>query len=281
MDPGTSLESIDELRLEIDRLKRELAARRGFASGEGDPEGDLARRLQNLEAIGALAGTIAHDFSNLFTSILGYSSILQVKAGDDKDIARAAEVITSAARKASDLTQQLVTLSRRSKLLSVPVDMNALVEEVAAQLAGRAGESVTVGCECGAGAASVTGDPHQLRQALLHLGSNACEAMGRGGSLLFRTANEHIDEAHLRTHPSATAGQHVAVYVSDDGPGIDAGVRDRVFDPFFSTKGGETHLGLGLATVCGIAKSHGGSLSLLEEGGTGETFRLLIPVEAG
>ena len=236
------------------------------------------RRMQKLEAIGALAGSVAHDYSNLFTSILGYASILSVKEKGNKEVARAAEVITNAARKASDLTKQLLTLARKGRLMTVPVDTHEVVRNVTGKLARIAGDGVEISCELCAPSSTVNGDPQQLEQVLLHLGTNSCEAMGCGGTIVFATENVDVGEDHLKIDPSATPGRHVAISIRDSGPGVPADVRERAFDPFFTTKESTDNIGLGLSMAFGIAKNHGGSISLLPDEGDGAEFRILIPV---
>jgi signal transduction histidine kinase len=266
-----------ELRVELARCRQTIEELTESAQRHAD---ENARRVQKLEAIGALAGSVAHDFSNLFTSILGYASILEMRAGDNREVARAAEVITASARRASDLAKHLGTLARKGRLTTDPVDVHALVRETAAAIARRYGEGIVVDARLDAIRSTVSGDPHQLGHALMQLGANACEAISGVGLVVFETRTVELADEYVQANPSGRTGAHLEIVVRDTGPGVVAEIRDRIFDPFFTTKPEGEHLGLGLSMTFGVARNHGGSISLMPPDGAGAAFRVLLPLPA-
>ena len=232
--------------------------------------GDLVRRLdeaERLESLGRLAGGIAHDFNNVLTAIIGYSSVLELKLAGrpgEQEMARRTEL---AARRASDTVKQLMAFARRSGLESRPVSVHELVRELEGLVEHTFPRGVRVETRLVAPQDVVVGDPTQLHQALLNLAVNARDAMPDGGVLRFVSA--------LSPAPGA---RMLELRVSDSGPGIPPEVLPHVFEPFFTTKSGGRGTGLGLASVWGTIRRHGGSIEvrLPESGGT--EFIMTLPL---
>jgi signal transduction histidine kinase len=236
------------------------------------------RQSQKMEAIGQLAGGIAHDFNNLLTGILGWASVLLEENPPGSPTAEAAETISAAAQRASELTRQLLGFARRRPLQAVPFDANGVLEEVARLLGRTLDARLRLERRLAAGRAVVVGDPGQLQQAILNLAVNARDAMPEGGELRLESAIVHRDEAWAARHPGASAGPHLAVTVADTGHGVAPELRERIFEPFFTTKPEGSGTGLGLAMVYGIARAHCGAVEVESERGRGARFTLSVPL---
>jgi len=264
---------------EPDRLRTEVAARTEELEAAHRAQRQIeasAGHAQKLEAIGLLAGGVAHDFNNLLVGIVGYSDVLGRAAEPGSLAGEAAQVIGQAARRAADLTRQLLAFARKGKQRAERVDVHALAGEVGALLARTIGKDVVVATRLDAPRPVVVGDPGQLHQVVLNLGVNARDAMPRGGTLAIETRNEALDEARAR--PMALPpGPYLVVAVRDTGVGIPAALRERIFEPFFTTKEEEKGTGMGLAMVYGIARSHGGAIQVQSEEGRGSTFEVWLP----
>jgi signal transduction histidine kinase len=239
------------------------------------------RQAQKLEAVGRLAGGVAHEFNNLLTVITGYCQLILDRL-DPADPQRGnAEEIKQAADRAAALTAQLLAFGR--KALSAPsvLDLNALVRDSERALRSLLGQAVELVLDLGPGLGAVRLDPGQFHQVLLNLALNAREAMPQGGRLTVRTAAVTLDEADARQHPEGRPGPYVLLAVTDTGRGIGADIRPHLFEPFFTTKGAGGGSGLGLATVYGIVRQSGGHIEVDSEPGRGTTFRIYLPgVEA-
>lgn len=240
------------------------------------------RQAQKMEAIGTLAGGVAHDFNNILTSILGYASLVQQELPPDSPLYRDMETILNSARRAADLTAQLLTFARRSSQTELRLlDPNDIVREVVKLLERTIDKAIAIEMRLSGDLAAVRGDSSQLHQALLNLCLNARDAMPRGGRLLLETRNVYLSEQDIGKDLQLTAGDYVVLSVSDTGEGIDPTVRGRIFEPFFTTK--EHGRGLGLAMVYGIVRGHGGAVHVYSERGQGTTFKVYLPAcwEAG
>jgi PAS domain S-box-containing protein len=234
------------------------------------------RQSQKMEAIGQLAGGVAHDFNNILTVIHGHSSLLQSSELDEAAL-RSAQQITQAAERAAALTRQLLTFSRRQLIQPRKLDMNKIVNNMTDLLARLLGEDVMLQLNYSLSPAMVEADVGMMEQVLLNLAVNARDAMPKGGQLSVRISILDVNEAHVQHHPEARVGRFVCVSKSDTGCGIPAENLQRIFEPFFTTKEVGKGTGLGLATVYGIVKQHQGWIEVESTIGKGTTFRIFIP----
>jgi PAS domain S-box-containing protein len=240
------------------------------------------RQAQRMEAVGQLAGGIAHDFNNLLTAIIGFGELVLQGLPPGSDQASYGGEITSAAKRAAALTQQLLAFSRRQPLQPEALDLNCVVADMHQLLRRVIGEDVELIVDAEPNLRPVLADPSQLSQVLLNLAANARDAMPTGGRLTIQTKNVDLDEMYLRERDDrekgvAILGGHVMLAVQDTGHGMDAATKARVFEPFFTTKGAGHGTGLGLATVYGIVKQSGGDIWVESAPGHGATFRMYLP----
>jgi two-component system cell cycle sensor histidine kinase/response regulator CckA len=235
------------------------------------------RQAQKLEAIGLLAGGVAHDFNNMLTAITGYSDFALAALDTGRGVRRAdIEEIAKAAERAGALTSQLLAFSRKQILRLEVVDLNDVVGEMDKLLRRLIGEHIDVVTAFGAGLGRVKADRSQLEQVIVNLAVNARDAMPNGGKLVIETAN--ADPEEIAAHaPELVPGPHVLLTVADTGCGMDAATQARIFEPFFTTKGRGQGTGLGLATVYGVVKQSGGHISVESEPGAGTKYRIYLP----
>jgi nitrogen-specific signal transduction histidine kinase/CheY-like chemotaxis protein len=233
------------------------------------------RQAQKMEAIGTLAGGIAHDFNNILTGILGYSTLLLEELPSDSPLSEDVQAIESSARRAAELTQQLLTLSRKNPRVPLaPIDPNSVVTEVVRLLERTIDKSVSIRTSLAEAVNTVNGNTGQLHQALLNLCLNARDAMPGGGEIVIETRNaDPADRACVEDD------RRVFITVRDSGIGMDVAVQERIFEPFFTTK--EQGRGLGLAMVYGIVRGHGGDIHVQSAPGKGATFVLSFPACGG
>ncbi len=239
------------------------------------------REAQKFEALGQMAGGIAHDFNNLITGILCHVGLLKAGAKADKDTLETALVIEKAARRAADLTSQLLGFARRGKHQDIPVDIKATVDTVVALISGALERRLTVEKNLSAEPTWARGDPAQMEQAILNLAVNARDAMPDGGRMTFTVSTVELDEAACAVRPGARPGTFVAIGVADTGVGMSPAVRAHIFEPFFTTKPPGKGVGMGLAMVYGIVTNHGGWVDVESEAGHGLTFTIYLPVSEG
>ena len=234
------------------------------------------RQSQKMEAIGQLAGGVAHDFNNILTVIHGHGSLLLMSDLDDT-ATRSAQQITQAAERAAGLTRQLLTFSRRQLIQPKRLDINKIVGNMTDMLGRLLGEDVALKLNYCQSPATVEADAGMMEQVLLNLAVNARDAMPRGGQLGVRISIVDVDADHVRRHPDARVGNFVCISKSDTGSGIAPENLSRIFEPFFTTKEIGKGTGLGLATVYGIVKQHQGWIEVESVVGKGTTFRIYIP----
>ena len=236
---------------------------------------DQLRQAQKMEAIGTLAGGIAHDFNNILVGILGYASLLQSELPESSPLQKDVSTIIKSARRAADLTQQLLSFARRTRRQVAPVDLNDLVQEVVTLLQQTVDRRIEIVTQLAPGLPAVEGDGSQLQQVILNLSLNACEAMPTGGRLTLRSHAVQFSEAHTAGDFSLRPGQYVVLEVTDTGAGMDQSVQRHIFEPFFTTK--EHGRGLGLATSYGIVRAHEGVIRVQSAPGKGSTFSVFLP----
>jgi PAS domain S-box-containing protein len=234
-------------------------------------------QAQKVQAIGQLAGGVAHDFNNILTAINGYSEMLVEDEALDPGAHRAAQQIRAASHRAANLTQQLLAFSRKQQLAPRILQLNAIVAEIDQMLQRLVGEHIKVRTVSHAGLAAVRADPGQIQQVLMNLVVNARDAMPNGGQLTIETGNTPLDADYARQHPDVTPGPYVMLAVSDTGIGMPPKVLARLFEPFFTTKAPGIGTGLGLATCHGIVKQSEGHIAVYSEVGRGTTFRVYLP----
>ena len=231
---------------------------------------------QKMEAVGRLAGGIAHDFNNLLTAVLGYSELTLAQVTADNPFRGNLEQIRTAARKAADLTAQLLAFSRRQVLQPRVMNLNDVVSSINKILGRLIGEDVELVCRLEHGLKNVKVDPGQMEQVILNLALNARDAMPAGGRMTIQTANVHIDASQAASR-SVDPGDYVMLAVTDSGSGMDEMTRSQIFEPFFTTKEFGKGSGLGLSTVDGIVSQSGGHIEVRSEPGQGSTFQIYLP----
>jgi two-component system, cell cycle sensor histidine kinase and response regulator CckA len=251
-----------------ERQKAEAALRRSE---------DLLHQAQKLEAIGRLAGGVAHDVNNMMTVVIGYAELLlrEVDAADPK--CAVLHEMRRAASRSADIAQQLLAVGRRQVLQPEVVDVKRLIDGVRPMMTDLLGQGIELRCELDPETAMVRIDPSQFDRVIINLGLNAREAMPDGGVVRIASHQLTLAKDDMPDAPEVAAGDYVLLSVSDTGRGMDANTTSRVFEPFFSTKPFADGVGLGLATVYGIVKQSGGHLYVASEVGRGTTFKIFLP----
>jgi PAS domain S-box-containing protein len=232
------------------------------------------RQVQKMEAVGQLAGGVAHDFNNLLTVITGRTELLLLRLPADDPHRRDVELVRKTADRAAALTQQLLAFSRKQMLQPRVLDLNGVVAGMAQMLKPLIGETIELVTALDPVLGRVKADPAQIEQIILNLAVNARDAMPQGGRLTIETANIELDAAFVEAHPGASAGPHTMLSVRDTGIGMSPDVQAHLFEPFFTTKGVGKGTGLGLATVYGIVKQHGGYIRIESAPGAGSVVRI-------
>ena len=236
------------------------------------------RQAQKMEAIGTLAGGVAHDFNNILTVIMGLANVLQMKLGNNDSARSDADQIVASSRRAADLVRSLLAFSRKQRITLEPHDVGTIVRSTAKLLGRLLTEDIELKVEVGDGKALALLDVSQIDQVLMNLATNARDAMPRGGRLTIRTGRARLGGDFVRSHGFGRAGDYFKLSVSDTGIGMDEKTQARIFDPFFTTKEVGKGTGLGLASVYGIVKQHGGYITVRSALGEGTTFDIYLPL---
>jgi PAS domain S-box-containing protein len=234
------------------------------------------RQAQKMEAVGRLAGGIAHDFNNLLMVIMAQTELLSLHL-DDTDLTKA-ESITRSARKAADLTSQLLAFSRKQIVQAQILSLNPIITELARMAEHLVGEDVDIALALEPQLWSVKADRSQLEQVIMNLIVNARDAMPQGGKLMLETSNANLSTEYLQTYPIVPPGRYVMLAVSDTGIGMDEATKSHIFEPFFTTKEPGKGTGLGLSLVYGIVKQSNGFVWCYSEPGHGACFKIYLPV---
>ena len=235
------------------------------------------RQVQKMEAVGRLAGGVAHDFNNLLTVINGYTDLTLKKIAKDDPLQRNLVEIRKAGERAGSLTQQLLAFSRRQVSMPRPTNVSAVVNDLTGMLLRLVGEDVQIEARLESPLPLVKLDAGQLNQVLINLVVNARDAMPSGGRLTIATVAAEVRLGHS-ADLGIPPGRYVVLSVADTGVGIDEETRLHIFEPFYTTKGSSEGTGLGLSTVYGIVKQHGGHIRVETSVGSGSTFLIYFPV---
>ena len=234
------------------------------------------RQAQKMEAVGRLAGGVAHDFNNILGIITASCELLENRLDQGAANMPYVDSIREAAERGASLTRQLLAFSRRQPLQPRLLDLNHRLSEVSKLLRPLLGDDIQVSLVPGPESAIVDADPSQLDQIVLNLAVNSRDAMPQGGKLILETAVRDFDDSFAAQHPPMTAGRYVMLAVSDNGTGMDQATVSRIFEPFFTTKEMGKGTGLGLANVYAIVKQAGGHIWVYSEPGRGTTFRIYL-----
>ena len=232
---------------------------------------------QRMEAIGTLAGGMAHDLNNILAPVLMVTGLLKIKLTSPQD-QRILGMVENSAQRGADIIRQLLMFSRGVAGERVPIQLRHLTKEMADIMRETFPRGITIRHEAPGELWSVVGDATQLHQVLMNLCVNARDAMPRGGQLALGAGNVELGEPGVELPPEAKAGRYVMLSVADNGQGIPPEIIGRIFDPFFTTKGVGKGTGLGLSTVLGIVRSHGGFVAVRSEPGKGTAFSVYLPV---
>lgn len=256
-----------------------VAAKRDITKEMGLEE--QLRQAQKMESVGRLAGGVAHDYNNVLSVIIGFTEL----AMDDLDstgpvCANLKEVLT-AAKRATDITRQLLAFARKQAIVPKVLDLNENVESMLKMLRHLIGEDIDLAWAPGVNLWSVKMDPSQIDQILANLCVNARDAIEGVGKVTIETGKVTFDIAYCADHVGFVAGQFVLLAISDNGCGMDKEILENIFEPFFTTKGVDRGTGLGLATVYGITKQNNGFINVYSEPGIGTTFKIYLPRHKG
>lgn len=234
-------------------------------------------QTQKLEAVGQLAGGVAHDFNNMLSVIIGYCEMTLDRAAPDDPLRADLETIMTAAHRSAKVTRQLLGFARKQTIAPAVLDLNQTIEGTLRLLRRVIGENIEVVWRPAKPIWPVKMDSSQVDQILTNLCLNARDALVDGGEITVETGNAQLDASAPDVQNGASPGAYVMLAVTDDGPGMDRATLDRVFEPFFTTKKRGLGTGLGLATVYGIVKQNDGFIDAQSEPGRGSTFRVYIP----
>jgi signal transduction histidine kinase len=271
-----------EVRIQAETLlkknQNELEERVETRTRELEKANEKLHQAEKMEAIGQMAGGIAHDFSNYLSIILGYSALLVETLDEGTKEKEHALMIEQTVQRASELTSQLLTVARKKKFESQLINLNDAVNELIPLFSRSVNKNITIKHISEPEIPLIRGGPTQIQNALLNLALNACDAMEHGGTLTFTTETILVTPAYCRDKGiTCQTGTYVGVAVADTGCGIEPEVFNHIFEPFFTTKEEGKGAGMGLAAVYGIAQSHGGAVFASTQVGKGTTFTLLFP----
>lgn len=257
-------------------IVRDISQRKQ-AEKERDQLREQFIQAQKMEAIGQLAGGMAHDFNNILQVMQGYGQLLLSDLDPKSEQHEYAFEIHKSAVRAAQLTRQLLAFSRRQVLEPTTLDLNQLIGNLTKMIRRLLDENIKLHFTPRQKSVFIRADAGQLDQVLMNLCINARDAMSNGGTLTLETDTVEIDDSYLSLNPWARPGSYAVIVISDTGEGMDETIQQRAFDPFFTTKEVGKGTGLGLATVHGIINQHGGMIRLYSEPGIGTTFRLYLP----
>ena len=236
------------------------------------------RQAHKMEAVGLLAGGIAHDFNNILTAIIGYGNLVKMKLAADNPVAAHVDQILASADRAANLTHSLLAFSRKQIINPKPVKINEIIIGVGKLLTRLIGEDIELTMELDGRAMTIFADPSQIEQVLMNLATNARDAMPDGGLLTIKTEHFEVKQDFITTHGYGSEGLFALLSVTDTGTGMDRVTQERIYEPFFTTKGLGKGTGLGLSMVYGIVKQHDGYITVASEPDAGSTFKIYFPL---
>ena len=257
-------------------ILRDISERKRLEAQHDVMETQL-RQAQKVEAIGQLAGGVAHDFNNILAAVMMILGLLDMRTDLDEDVRSGLAEISAEVKRASDLTRQLLMFSRRSVPAAKPLDLNDIVSNLLKMLTRLIPEDIELRFHPSGALPSVVADAGLLEQVLMNLVVNARDAVSKGGRITISTRRRVFDPDDVLDRPGRRAGEFVSLEVADTGRGIDTGTLKRIFEPFFTTKESGKGTGLGLATVDGIVAQHKGWVEVSSEVAVGTTFRVYLP----
>jgi PAS domain S-box-containing protein len=266
--------TISHVKDETGKIEHFVAVKRDV-SREIEME-EQVRQSQRLESVGQLAAGVAHDLNNLLSPILGYAELLLLDLNPAGKAHGQVQEIVKAGERSRDLIRQLLAFGRRQMLELKVTDLRSVVREVKGLLRRMIREDIAIETAFGGSPCHALIDRGQIGQVLVNMAVNAQDAMADGGSLVIEVAHAALDEQYCNAHAGVTPGRYVQLTVSDTGQGMDEETRTHIFEPFFTTKG-KLGTGLGLSTVYGIVKQHGGHIWVYSEKGKGTTFKTYLP----
>ena len=239
------------------------------------------RQSQKMEAVGQLAGGVAHDFNNILSAIFGYAQLSLRKLQGNEQVREYIEEIMKASERAAELSQSLLAFSRKQDVSLAVIDPGRVVKEFELFLLRLIREDIELQVSGNAEPLAVMADRGQIEQVIMNLVANARDAMPKGGKLSISTQSVTLDQEFIQAHGYGTAGTYAVISVADSGMGMDKETQSHIFEPFYTTKELGKGTGLGLAMAYGIIKKHDGFINVYSEPGTGTIFKLYLPIVAG
>jgi signal transduction histidine kinase/ActR/RegA family two-component response regulator len=277
LNTANALESLEFYRL----LRHQKASLERQVEERTQALAESERQMQQvlkLQAIGTLAGGIAHDFNNILFPIIGYAELTMDDVPEDSPTRRNLEEILKAANRAKDLVQQILTFSRQNGRERKPVRVQGIAQEALRLLRASIPKTIDIECELDESCNPILGDPTQIHQVVMNLGTNAYQAMQEtGGRLTMRLTQTHIGYEETLKRIGIKMGPHLHLTVADEGVGMEPMVLERIFEPYYTTKEPGKGTGLGLSVIHGIVKNHGGFITVESAPGRGSTFHVYLP----
>ncbi len=235
-------------------------------------------QAQKMEAVGLLAGGVAHDFNNILSTVVGYSHLALMKTREADPMRHDIQQILESAERAAALTQSLLAFGRKQTVNLRAIDMNEVIRKFETFLHRLIREDISIVMTCAGGVLPVMADMGQIEQVIMNLVTNARDAMPDGGKIAIETKSVSLDLESVEAHGYGRTGDYALVMVSDTGPGMDEETKSRIFEPFFTTKEQGKGTGLGLSMVYGTVKRHDGFINVYSEPGNGTTFKIYFPL---
>ncbi len=270
---SSSTDALSDLAEEVNTMSLRL----GEAEQRRKEMEHQLRQVQKMEAVGRLAGGVAHDYNNMTNVIMGYAQMGLAKLHKNDPLYDDLQQINEAARRSMELTRQLLAFARCQAIAPKVLDVNQAVQSMFRMLQRLIGEEIELLWKPAEHIWPIQIDPSQVDQILANLCVNARDAINGVGTIIIETANTALDDFYCSLHQGSVPGEFVQLTVSDDGVGIDPATQDKIFEPFFTTKAIGRGTGLGLATVYGIVKQNQGYINVYSEPGRGTTFKIYLP----